>query len=163
MQFHSTPVFFIRDPVKFPDFIHTQKKNPQTNLPDPNMFWDFFSLSPETLHQLMILFSSRGTPNGYIHMNGYSGHTFKLVNEKGDSFWCKIHLKTDQGIKNIPSKEAVKLGGEDPDYATRHLFQHIESGKVASWTANFQIMTFDEAARYKFDVFDMTKGLMFFF
>ena len=141
------------------------------------MFWDFLSLSPESIHQVMILFSSRGTPYGYTHMNGfvlfffssnfnfffffffkrYSGHTFKLVNEKGQSFWCKMHFKTDQKIKNIPAKEAVKLAGEDPDFATRDLFEYIESGKVATWNVNFQIMTFDEAARYKFDVFDMTK------
>eukprot|EP01080_Neovahlkampfia_damariscottae_P008253 gene8253-77_t len=154
---NNTPVFFIRDPVKFPDFIHTQKKNPQTNLGDANMFWDFLSLSPESIHQVMILFSSRGTPYGFTHMNGYSGHTFKLVNEKGQSFWCKMHFKTDQKIKNIPAKEAVKLAGEDPDFATRDLFEFIESGKTASWSAYFQVMTFDEAARYKFDVFDMTK------
>lgn len=98
---NNTPVFFIKDPMKFPDFIHSQKRNPQTNLHDPNMVWDFWSYSPEALHQITILFSDRGTPDGYRFMNGYSSHTYQWVNEKGEVHYVKYHFKTDQGIKNF--------------------------------------------------------------
>ena len=98
---NNTPIFFIRDPIKFPDFIHTQKRNPQTNLKDSDMFWDFLSLVPESLHQVSILFSDRGIPDGYRHMNGYSSHTFKMVDDKGEFNYFKFHFKTNQGIKNI--------------------------------------------------------------
>ena len=101
MTGNNTPVFFIRDPLKFPDFIHTQKRNPATNAPDPDMFWDFLSLTPESIHQVTILFSDRGTPKGFRHMNGYSSHTFKWYNEKGEYFWVQYHFKTEQGIENF--------------------------------------------------------------
>jgi catalase len=101
MTGNNTPVFFIRDPIKFPDFIHSQKRNPQTNLPDPNMAWDFWSYSPESTHQVTILFSDRGTPDGYRFMNGYSSHTFRWVNKDGVAYWVKLHFKTKQGIKNL--------------------------------------------------------------
>lgn len=113
---NNTPIFFIRDPMLFPSFIHTQKRNPVTHLKDPDMFWDFISLRPETTHQVSFLFSDRGIPDGYRHMNGYGSHTFKLVNKKGEAVYCKFHLKTDQGIKNIPADKAEKLTGSDPDY-----------------------------------------------
>ncbi len=103
---NNTPVFFIRDPLKFPDFIHTQKRNPETNLKDANMFWDFLSLTPESLHQVTILFSDRGTPKSFRNMNGYGSHTFKWYNEAGDYFWVKYHIKTDQGIQNLTREEA---------------------------------------------------------
>jgi catalase len=99
---NNTPVFFIRDPLKFPDFIHTQKRHPATNLPDPDMFWDFLSLTPESIHQVTVLFSDRGTPATYRHMNGYSSHTFKWYNDKGEYFWVQYHFKTDQGIQITP-------------------------------------------------------------
>jgi catalase len=101
---NNTPVFFIRDPIKFPDFIHSQKRDPKTGLKDPNMGWDFWSLSPEALHQITILFSNRGTPDGFRHMNGHSSHTFKWVNEKNEVFYVKYHFKTDSGIKNFTGK-----------------------------------------------------------
>lgn len=101
MTGNNTPVFFIRDPIKFPDFIHTQKKNPRTNLPDATMAWDFWSLVPESTHQVSILMSDRGTPDGYRHMNGYSSHTFRWVNERGEAHWVKLHFKTKSGIKNF--------------------------------------------------------------
>mmetsp|Transcript_18216 Transcript_18216/g.31013 ORF Transcript_18216/g.31013 Transcript_18216/m.31013 type:complete len:494 (-) Transcript_18216:92-1573(-) len=154
---NNTPVFFIRDPIKFPDFIHTQKRHPQTNLKDPNMFWDFLSLSPESIHQVTILFSLRGTPDGFRHMNGYSSHTFKWVNADGKEFWVKKHFKTDAGIKNLTQEEATKIAGEDPDYSTRDLFEHIDSGKEATWTFYVQIMPVEDGEKYKFDIFDVTK------
>jgi len=98
---NNTPVFFIRDPLKFPDFIHTQKRHPATNTKNADMFWDFLSLTPESIHQVTILFSDRGTPKNHTHMNGYSGHTFKWYNEKGEYVWMKYHFETEQGIKNL--------------------------------------------------------------
>jgi len=154
---NNTPVFFIRDPLKFPDFIHTQKRNPATNCKDANMFWDFLSLTPESVHQVTILFSDRGTPATYRHMNGYTSHTYKWYNEKGDYFWVKYHFKTDQGIKNLTRDEAEVLKGKDPDHATRDLFDAIARGEHPSWTLEVQIMPHDEARDYRFDAFDLTK------
>jgi len=122
---NNTPVFFIRDPMKFPDFIHTQKRHPQTNLKDANMVWDFFSLVPESVHQVTILFSNRGTPDGFRHMNGYSGHSLTLENSNNEVTYCKWHFITNQKIKNLESKEADRLMGSDPDYATQDLFEAI--------------------------------------
>jgi len=154
---NNTPVFFIRDPSKFPDFIHTQKRHPRTNMPDANMFWDFLSLVPESLHQVTILMSDRGVPDGYRHMNGYSSHTFLLTNEDDKSFWCQFHFKTEQGIKNIIDDEAKKIAGEDPDYAQRDLYEHIEAGDYPSWKVCVQIMEYEDAATYRFNPFDITK------
>jgi catalase len=156
---NNTPVFFIRDPLKFPDFIHTQKRNPATNLKDPDMFWDFLSLTPESIHQVTILFSDRGTPRSYRHMNGYSGHTFKWYNDRGEYYWVKIHFKTDQGIQNLTREEATRLSGENPDHATQDLYQAIARGEYPSWTVSVQIMTPEQAADYRFDPFDITKVL----
>lgn len=154
---NNTPVFFIRDGIKFPDFIHTQKRNPISNLKDADAFWDFLSLTPESVHQVTILFSHRGTPDGFRHMHGFSSHTYMWYNEKGEHFWIKWHFKTDQGIKNLTDEEATKLAGIDPDYAARDLFNAIEKGNYPSWTAYVQIMRPEEADSYKFDVFDITK------
>ena len=154
---NNTPVFFIRDPLKFPDFIHTQKRHPATNLPDPDMFWDFLSLTPESIHQVTILFSDRGTPASYRHMNGYSSHTFKWYNEKGEYFWVQYHFKTDQGIKNLTREEVTRISGEDSNHATRDLYEAIERGEHPSWTLEMQIMTPEQARDYNFDVFDITK------
>ncbi|UCE44746.1 MAG: catalase [Methanobacteriota archaeon] len=154
---NNTPVFFIRDPLKFPDFIHTQKRSPATNLKDPDMFWDFLSLTPESVHQVTILFSDRGTPATYRHMNGYSSHTYKWYNAKGEQFWVKYHLKTDQGIKNLTRQEAEAMRGKDPDHATRDLHDAIARGDFPSWTLEMQIMKHSEAEDYRFNVFDITK------
>ncbi len=154
---NNTPVFFIRDPLKFPDFIHTQKRNPETNLKDANMFWDFLSLTPESIHQVTILFSDRGTPKSHRHMNGYGSHTFKWYNEKGEYFWVKYHFKTDQGIQNLTREEAERLKGVDPDHATRDLYNAIKRGDYPSWTLQVQIMKPEEADDYRFDIFDFTK------
>eukprot|EP00112_Aurelia_sp_Birch-Aquarium-sp1_P010866 Seg2300.3 transcript_id=Seg2300.3/GoldUCD/mRNA.D3Y31 product=Catalase protein_id=Seg2300.3/GoldUCD/D3Y31 len=154
---NNTPIFFIRDPILFPSFIHTQKRNPQTHLKDPDMFWDFISLRPETTHQVSFLFSNRGTPNGYRHMNGYGSHTFKLVNKDNKAVYCKFHLKTDQGIKNFTGAEADELSGKDPDYAIRDLFNSIENGQFPSWSMFIQVMTFEEAEKFRWNPFDVTK------
>lgn len=154
---NNTPAFFIRDTMKFPDFIHTQKRHPATNLPDPNMFWDFLSLTPESIHQVTILFSDRGTPATYRHMNGYSSHTFKWYNDKGEYFWVQYHFKTDQGIKNLTRQEATRLSGEDPNHATRDLYEAIERGDYPSWTLEMQVLTPEQAKDFQWDIFDITK------
>ncbi len=154
---NNTPVFFIRDPLKFPDFIHTQKRHPATNTKDPDMFWDFLSLTPESLHQVTILFSDRGTPRSYRHMNGYGSHTFVWENAQGESFYVKYHFKTDQGIQNFDREAAMHMAGVDPDHATRDLFATIADGNFPSWTLYVQIMPVAEAESYRFDVLDVTK------
>jgi catalase len=156
---NNTPVFFIRDVIKFPDFIHTQKRNPLTNLKDPDMFWDFLSLTPESIHQVTILFSDRGTPRSFRNMNGYGGHTFKWWNKKGEYFWVKIHFKTAQGIKNLTRQEALKLSGENPDHATEDLFNAIKKGEFPAWNVEIQVMKPEQAMKYKFNPFDVTKVL----
>lgn len=154
---NNTPVFFIRDAIKFPDLIHTQKRNPQTNAKDATMFWDFFSLTPESLHQVTILFSDRGTPKTYRHMDGFGSHTFRWINAEGHSFWIKYHFKTESGIENWTNEEATRMAGEDPDYATVDLFDAIASKKEVAWTLSVQIMPLEEAASYQIDPFDVTK------
>jgi len=154
---NNTPVFFIRDPLKFPDFIHTQKRNPATNLKDPDMFWDFLSLTPESVHQVTILFSDRGTPRSYRNMNGYSSHTYMWDNAKGEHFWIKYHFKTEQGIQNFDGPEADRMRGVDPDVATRDLHEAITRGQFPSWRVEVQIMTPAQAKAYRFDPFDITK------
>ncbi|KAI0226464.1 catalase A [Massospora cicadina] len=154
---NNTPVFFIRDPIKFPDFIHTQKRNPKTHLKDPDMFWDFLSLTPESLHQVTILFSNRGTPDGYRHMHGYYSHTLLLVNSKGEGHYVKWHFKSEQGIKNLSDSEAKRLAGEATDYAIKDLFEAIERGDFPVWTAKIQVMPLADAAKYRFDPLDVTK------
>lgn len=157
MTGNNTPVFFIRDPLKFPDFIHTQKRQPATNAPDPDMFWDFLSLTPESIHQVTILFSDRGTPDGYRHMNGYSSHTFKWYNAKGETSWVQYHFKTEQGNKTFTRQEAAKLAGENPDYATCDLRDAIEKGDYPSWKVCVQIMPAKDAAAYRWNINDITK------
>ncbi len=157
MTGNNTPVFFIRDPLKFPDFIHTQKRHPATGAPDADMFWDFLSLTPESIHQVTILFSDRGTPRGYRHMNGYSSHTFKWYNAKGEYVWVQVHFKTEQGIQNLDRAEATRLAGEDPDHATCDLYEAIARGEHPSWRVCVQIMPPDEARTYRWNIFDITK------
>ncbi|MFH1626406.1 MAG: catalase [Pseudomonadota bacterium] len=154
---NNTPVFFIRDPLKFADFIHTQKRHPATNLKDPDMFWDFLSLTPESIHQVTILFSDRGTPGTYRHMNGYSSHTYMWYNKKNGYFWVQYHFKTEQGIQNLTRQEAERLKGTDPDHATRDLSESIARGDYPSWRLEVQIMTPEQANEYRFDPFDITK------
>ncbi len=154
---NNTPVFFVKDPKKFGDFIHTQKRNPKTNLKDPNMFWDFFSLNPESMHQVMILFSDRGTPFSYRHMNGYGSHTFSMINDKNERVWVKFHIKTKQGIKNFTGPEADEMKGKDPDWAQRDLVTSVEKGDFPKWTMYIQVMTNEQAKQFKWNPFDLTK------
>nr|QCH41148.1 catalase [Modiolus modiolus] len=154
---NNTPIFFIRDPMLFPSFIHTQKRNPETHLKDPDMFRDFITLRPETTHQVSFLFSDRGTPDGFRHMNGYGSHTFKMVNKDGQGHYCKFHFKTDQGIKNLKADEADRLASSDPDYAIRDLYNAISEENFPTWNLNIQIMTFEEAENFSSNPFDLTK------
>lgn len=154
---NNTPVFFIRDAIKFPDFIHTQKRHPQTHLKNPNAVWDFWSLSPESLHQVTILMSDRGIPATFRHMNGYGSHTFKWVNAQGEAVWVKYHWKTEQGIKNLDVDLAAKLAGENPDYHIEDLHNAIAAGDFPSWKLCVQIMPLEDADTYRFDPFDVTK------
>ncbi|MBE2976218.1 catalase KatA [Priestia megaterium] len=154
---NNTPVFFIRDAIKFPDFIHTQKRDPRTHLKNPTAVWDFWSLSPESLHQVSILMSDRGIPATLRHMHGFGSHTFKWVNTEGDGVWVKYHFKTEQGVKNLSPDVAAKLAGENPDYHTEDLFNAIEKGDFPSWKLYVQIMPLEDADTYRFDPFDVTK------
>eukprot|EP00088_Acartia_fossae_P018757 TRINITY_DN2085_c0_g1_i11.p1 TRINITY_DN2085_c0_g1~~TRINITY_DN2085_c0_g1_i11.p1 ORF type:complete len:519 (+),score=128.42 TRINITY_DN2085_c0_g1_i11:32-1558(+) len=154
---NNTPIFFIRDPLLFPSFIHTQKRNPVTHLKDPDAFWDFISLMPMTTHQVSFLFSDRGTPNGYRHMNGYGSHTFKMVNAGGEAVYCKFHYKTDQGIKCFDRQGADEMSKSDPDYAIRDLYNAIAGDDYPSWSMFIQVMTFEEAEKFEFNPFDLTK------
>uniref|UniRef100_A0AC34GW65 Catalase core domain-containing protein n=1 Tax=Panagrolaimus sp. ES5 TaxID=591445 RepID=A0AC34GW65_9BILA len=154
---NNTPIFFLRDPLLFSQFIRTQKPHPRTSLREANPQWDFWSLREESIHQVMWLFGPRGTPYGYRHMNGYGSHTFKMVNAEGKAVYVKFHLKTRQGIKNFTRKQAADLGGKDPDWALRDLFNSIETGNFPSWDMFIQVMTFEEAAAFKWNPFDLTK------
>ncbi len=154
---NNTPVFFVRDPQKFQDFIHSQKRRADTHTRDNNMQWDFWTLSPESAHQVTILMGDRGIPRTWRHMNGYSSHTFLWQNAGGEKFWVKYQFRTDQGIEFFTDAEAKAMVAEDPDHHLRDLYQAIERGEHPSWTLYMQIMPFEEAADYRFNPFDLTK------
>ena len=154
---NNTPVFFIKDPKKFPDFIHTQKRDPKTNLKSATMTWDYFSLNPETLHQVMILYSDRGTPDGYRHMNGYGSHTFSMINGRDERVWVKFHFKTLQGNRTLNRQQAEELKGTDPDYAQRDLVEAIADGNFPKWALKIQVMTQEQSRLFKWNPFDITK------
>jgi len=154
---NNTPVFFIKDPKKFDDFIHTQKRDPKTNCKSPNMLWDYWSLNPESLHQVMILMSDRGTPYSYRHMNGYGSLSFSFLNKDNERFWVKFHFKTVQGIKNFTDAEATAMKGKDPDWAQRDLVESIEKVEYPKWKLKVQIMPEAEAKSYRWNPFDLTK------
>lgn len=154
---NNTPVFFVRDPLKFSDFIHTQKRHPQTGMKDPTMQWDFWSQSPESLHQVTILFSDRGIPATFRHMNGYSSHTYSVINQQGQRHWIKIHCKTAQGIKNLRASDAQRVKGQDPDHARRDLFESIERGEFPKWNMFWQFMPEAAARDYHIHPFDLSK------
>ncbi len=154
---NNTPIFFERDPLKFSDFIHSQKRCPHRGYKDPKRMWDYWSKAPEALHQITILFSDRGIPDGYRYMNGYGSHAFSLINTEQERFWVKFHFKTQQGIKNLSSDKALELAGKDPDYAGRDLFEAIEKENYPRWTLKIQIMTEKEAQKTHFNPFDLTK------
>ncbi len=151
---NNTPVFFLRDGIKFPDFIHSQKKHPATNLPNPAAAYEFWANSPQSLHQVTILMSDRGIPASYRHMHGFSSHTYSFWNKQGKRFWFKWHFKTNQGIKNLTGEEAAKLA---PFGAHQDLTGAIERKDYPSWTVKVQLMTEDQARTYKINPFDLTK------
>jgi catalase len=154
---NNTPIFFIRDPLKFPDFIHSQKPDPFTNTQEPENVWDFFSHSPEATHMFTWLFGDRGLPNSYRHMDGFGSHTFQWVNAAGERFWVKYHFKTDQGIGFLTSEEAVDAAGLAPESHNTDLVDAIEAGDFPSWSLKVQIMPDAEAQSYRFNPFDVTK------
>ncbi|TLP64313.1 catalase [Parasedimentitalea maritima] len=154
---NNTPVFFLRDPYKFPDFIHTQKRHPKTNLRSPTAMWDYWSLSPEALHQVTILMSDRGLPVSPMHMNGYGSHTFGLWNEAGERFWVKFHFKTQQGHAHFTNSEAAEVVGQSREGYQEQLFGAIEAGNFPKWTLQIQVMPETEAEKTSFNPFDLTK------
>jgi catalase len=154
---NNTPVFFLRDPMKFQHFIRSQKRRADTNTRDHDMQWDFWTLSPESAHQVAWLMGDRGIPKSWRHMNGYSSHTYMWVNANDQRFWVKYHFKTDQGIQCLAQQDADRLAGEDGDYHTRDLFEAIAGKELPSWTLHVQIMPFDDAQTYRFNPFDLTK------
>ncbi|HEV7213016.1 MAG TPA: catalase [Blastococcus sp.] len=154
---NNTPVFFIRDPMKFQHFIRSQKRRADNNLRDHDMQWDFWTLSPESAHQVTWLMGDRGIPRTWRHMNGYTSHTYMWVNAQGEKFWVKYHFKTDQGIEFFTQDEADQMAAVDTDYHHRDLFEHIADGDFPSWTMHVQVMPFDDAPGYRFNPFDLTK------
>lgn len=160
MVANNTPVFFLRDPAKFPHFIHTQKRHPQTHLTgsdDSTMFWDYLSQNPESIHQVMFLMGDRGIPDGWRHMHGYGGHSFKIVNKEGKWHFAQFHMRSKQGVKTITQAESAS---KSPDYAQKDLFYAIERGEYPGWDLCVQTMTGAEAKelweKRKINVFDMT-------
>ncbi len=154
---NNTPVFFIRDPLKFQHFIRSQKRRAANNLRDHDMQWDFWTLSPESAHQVTWLMGDRGIPRTWRHMNGYSSHTYMWINGEGEKFWVKYHFKTDQGIEFFTQDEGDQMAAVDTDYHQRDLYEHIDAGEFPSWTLKVQIMPFEEAKSYRFNPFDLTK------
>ncbi|PZU43329.1 MAG: catalase [Arsenicicoccus sp.] len=154
---NNTPVFFVRDPMKFPNFIRSQRRMPDSGLRSPNMQWDFWTANPESAHQVSYLMGDRGLPRTWREMNGYSSHTYMWVNESGERFWVKYHWHSDQGVANITNEEAERLAGADADHHRRDLFEAIDRGDHPSWTLSVQIMPYDEAKTYRYNPFDLTK------
>lgn len=154
---NNTPVFFIKDAKKFSDFIHTQKRDPHTNCKSATMMWDFWSLNPESLHQVTTLMSDRGTPYSFRHMHGFGSHTFSFINAENERSWVKFHFKTQQGIKNFTDEEAAIKRGQDPDWAQRDLVESIQKGDFPKWTLSVQIMPEADARTYRWNPFDLTK------
>ncbi len=154
---NNTPVFFMRDPLKFQHFIRSQKRRADNGLRDHDMQWDFWSLSPESAHQVTWLMGDRGIPKNFRHMDGFSSHTYMWVNAKGEKFWVKYHFLTDQGNEFLTQAEADHLAGADADHYRRDLFNAIKNGDHPSWTLHMQVMAFEDAKTYRFNPFDLTK------
>lgn len=154
---NNTPVFFIRDPLKFPDFIHTQKRHPKTNMRSPTAMWDFWSLSPESLHQVTILMSDRGLPTDVRHINGYGSHTYSFWNDAGERFWVKFHFKTQQGHRHWTNHEAEAVVGKTRESTQEDLYGSIEKGDFPKWTVFVQIMPEADAGKTSYNPFDLTK------
>ncbi len=154
---NNTPVFFIRDPYKFPDFIHTQKRHPRTNLRSPTAMWDFWSLSPESLHQITILMSDRGLPVSPMHMNGYGSHTFSLYNAAGERTWVKFHFKTMQGHRHFTNAESAEVIGGSRESYQEALYGSIERGQFPGWKMYVQLMPEADVEKVPYNPFDLTK------
>ncbi len=154
---NNTPVFFVRDPYKFPDFIHTQKRHPRTNMRSPKAMWDFWSLSPESLHQVTILFSDRGLPVGVRNINGYSSHTYSFINDENERFWVKFHFKTMQGHKHWTNAEAAEVVGRTRESTQEDLYNAIERGDFPKWSFQIQVMPEKDAEKTPYNPFDLTK------
>jgi catalase len=154
---NNTPVFFIRDPLQFPDLNHAVKRDPYTNMRSAQNNWDFWTMLPEALHQVTVVMSDRGIPASYRHMHGFGSHTYSLINKDGVRVWVKFHLKTQQGIKNLTNAEAAAIIAKDRESHQRDLFEAIAKGDYPKWTLSFQIMTEEQALRYKENPFDITK------
>lgn len=154
---NNTPIFFVRDPMKFPHFIRSQKRLPDTGLRDNTMQWDFWTLNPESAHQVTYLMGDRGLPKSYRHMNGYGSHTYMWVNAAGERFWVKYHFHTQQGMEFLSNEEAAVIAGQDADYHRRDLMEAIKRGDFPSWKLSVQVMPYEEAKTYRFNPFDLTK------
>jgi catalase len=154
---NNTPVFFMRDPLKFPDLNHAVKRDPRTNLRSALNNWDFWSSLPESLHQVTIVMSDRGIPASYRHMHGFGSHTFSFINAKNERCWVKFHFRTQQGIKNLSDEQSQALIGKDRESHQRDLYESIEKKEFPRWTLFVQIMPEKDAAKYKFHPFDLTK------
>ncbi len=154
---NNTPVFFLRDPLKFPDLNHAVKRDPRTNLRNANSNWDFWTLLPEALHQITIVMSDRGNPRTYRHMHGFGSHTFSLINANNERFWVKFHFKSMQGIENLTDEASAKLIGNDRESAQRDLYESIEKGDFPRWQLKIQVMPEKEADTYSINPFDLTK------
>ncbi len=154
---NNTPVFFLKDPLKFPDLNHAVKRDPKTNMRSARNNWDFWTSLPESLHQVTITMSERGIPYSYRHMNAYGSHTFSLINAEGERVWVKFHLKTQQGIKCLTDQEAEKIVGKDRESHQRDLFESIEKSDFPKWNMKIQVMPEKDAAKCAFNPFDLTK------
>src|ERR1700743_1941540 len=154
---NNTPVFFVRDPLKFPDFIHTQKRHPKTNMRSPTAMWDFWSLSPESLHQVTILMSDRGLPQSYRNVDGFGSHTYSFINARGERHWVKFHFKTMQGIRNWSNAEAAQKVAHDRETHQRDLFEAIEKGDFPKWKFSVQVMPESDVGKHWYTPFDLTK------
>ncbi|MEV7339475.1 catalase [Streptomyces sp. NPDC093544] len=154
---NNTPVFFVKDPIKFPDFIHSQKRDPFTGRQEPDNVWDFWAHAPEATHQITWLMGDRGIPASYRHMNGYGSHTYQWTNAEGEAFFVKYHFKTNQGVRSLSSEQGAEIAGKDPNSHQTDLLQAIERGVNPSWTLHVQIMPAADAADYRFNPFDVTK------
>ncbi|WP_028473006.1 catalase [Nocardioides alkalitolerans] len=154
---NNTPVFFVRDTMKFPHFIRSQKRRGGPGLRDNDMQWDFWTHNPESAHQVTWLMGDRGLPRSYRHMNGYGSHTYMWINAAGEKFWIKYHFKTDQGVKSLTQEAGDRIAGEDSDFHRRDLWDSIDRGDHPSWTLHVQVMPYEDAKTYRFNPFDLTK------
>ncbi|EMQ2877096.1 catalase [Vibrio navarrensis] len=154
---NNTPIFFMRDPLKFPDLNHAVKRDPRTNMRSEKNNWDFWTLLPEALHQVTIIMSDRGIPASYRHMHGFGSHTFSFINAQMERFWVKFHFRTHQGIKNLTNEEAEAIISKDRESHQRDLYESIENGDFPKWTLYIQVMPEKEAAQVPYNPFDLTK------